>query len=203
MSGLATAPAGALPLAKFRTLALGDVLARACLPPPAAAVVAGLADTPAALAALRGANMLVEAARLAAFALPKREAVWWACMCAHAVPPEHSTEDDAAALSHAEAWVRQQSDETRRAAFAHAQAAGFGTPEAWAGVAAFWSGDSLSPLGQPAVPPAPHLAGTAVAGAVALASVRTHPERRGARLERFLDSAADIANGGSGRLDAE
>jgi len=203
MSGLAKAEPGAPKLAKMLGLKLPEILARAALPSPAAALVAGLADAPSAIAALRGQKMLVEASRLAAFALPKREAVWWACMCARAVPPEQVSEEDEAALVGAENWVRLQNDETRRAAFAHAQTAGFSTPEAWAGVAAFWSGDSMAPLGQAAVPPAAHLPGTAVAGAVALASVRTLPERRSARLERFLDSAADIARGGSGRLEPE
>jgi hypothetical protein len=203
MSGLASAPAGAPPLAKLRALPLAEVLARAALPSPATALVARLADVPAAIAALRGENMLVEAARLAAFALPRREAGWWACMCARAVPPEAATDDDMKAIEGAEEWVRKQTDEVRRSAFAHAQAASFGTPEAWTGVAAFWSGDSLAPLGQPAVPPGPHLAGTAVAGAVTLTSVRSLPERRGARLGRFLDSAADIASGGGGRLEPE
>jgi hypothetical protein len=190
-------------LVKLRTLPLADILARATLPATAASLVAGAADAPAAIATLRANDMLADAARLTAFALPRREAVWWACMCARAVPPAQSPDEDRLALESAEEWVRRQTDETRRAAFAHAQAAGFGTPEAWAGVAAFWSGESMSPLGQPAVPPGPQLPGTAVAGAVTLASVRTQPERRGARLARFLDSAADIANGGGGRLEPE
>ncbi|HTZ72062.1 MAG TPA: hypothetical protein VMB71_15510 [Acetobacteraceae bacterium] len=191
------------PLAKLRALPLAEVLGRATLPAAAVALVKGCADVPAAIETLRSAEMLVEATRLAAFALPRREAVWWACMCARAVPNGDASEDDMKALAAAEEWVRKQTDEVRRTAFAHAQTAGFATPEAWAGVAAFWSGDSLSPLGQPAVPPGAALAGTATAGAVALASVRSKPERRLGRLARFLDSAADIANGGGGRLEPE
>ena len=99
--------------------------------------------------------------------------------------------------------MRQQTERTRRAAFDLAQASGFGTPEAWAAVAAFWSGDSMAPEGQPAVPPAPHLTGTAVAGAVALAAVRGDAARRDARLKRFLESGRNIAAGGPGRLPAE
>ncbi len=102
-----------------------------------------------------------------------------------------------------EAWVRKPSDEISRAAFAAAEQARFGTPEAWAGVAAFWSGDSMAPAGQPAVPPAPHLAGLAITGAVTLASVRADPARQAARLARFLASGRDIASGGPGRMEAE
>ena len=103
----------------------------------------------------------------------------------------------------AEDWVRQQTDRSRRIAWDRAQAAGSGTPEAWAAIAAFWSGDSMSPEGQPAVPPAAHLAGTAAAGAVALASVRGDVTRREERLRRFLESGRNIATGGPGRLPAE
>ena len=88
-------------------------------------------------------------------------------------------------------------------AWGQAQSSGCSSPEAWAAIAAFWSGDSMSPEGQPAVPPAPHLAGTAAAGAVALASVRGEVTRRDARLHRFLESGRDIATGGPGRLPAE
>ncbi len=189
-------------LPKLRQMPLADALALAGLPPAAGASVADLPDVPAAVLALRSAGLAGEAARLVAFALPKREAVWWACMCARAVPAEVKN-DDRLALEQAEAWVFKPTDETRRQAFAHAQAAEFGTPEAWAAVAAFWSGDSMAPAGQAPVPPAPNLAGTAVAGSVALAAVRTRPERRGERLERFLASAAEIAGGGSGRMTPE
>jgi hypothetical protein len=188
---------------KLRGVVLADVLGYATLPPDAAKLVAGAADAPAAVSVLRAAGDLPNAARLMAFALPKREAVWWACMCVTAVPGAGISEDDRKALENAIQWVYRPTDETRRTAFAHAQAANFQTPEAWAAVAAFWSGDSIAPAGQATVPPAPNLPGTAVAGAVALAAVRTKPERRAARLERFLDAAADIAGGGSGRMEPE
>ncbi len=198
-----TAAPGAPGMPKLRAAVLADVLAHATLPADAMKLLAGAADAPAAVAALRAAGDLPNAARLMAFALPKREAVWWACMCVRAVPGAATSEDDQKALEGAIQWVYRPTDETRRAAFAHAQAADFQTPEAWAGVAAFWSRDSIAPAGQATVPPAPNLPGTAVAGAVALAAVRTTPERRGARLERFLDAAADIAGGGSGRMEPE
>jgi hypothetical protein len=173
------------------------------LSPAAAAVIAGCAEVPEALERLEQAGFLTEAMRLVAHALPKREAVWWACMCvSHTAPPDLPSIDRAAREA-AEEWVRQQTDKTRRVAFDHAQAGGCRSPEAWAAIAAFWSGDSMSPEGQPAVPPAPHLAGTAAAGAAALASVRGDVTRREARLRRFLESGRNVAAGGPGRLPAE
>ena len=157
----------------------------------------------AAVEKLAAAGFLIEAARLCAHALPRREAVWWAARCAAATAPEGLSDADREACALAESWVRRPADETRRAAMAKAELAGFTTPEAWAAVAAFWSGDSMSPADQPKVPPAPHLAGTAVAGAIILASVRAHPERQADRLRRFLAGAQDIAAGGAGTIEKE
>jgi len=173
------------------------------LPPEARQAIARCSAAVEALDELARAGFLIEATRLLAHALPKREAVWWACMCARHVPLPDLPEADGKALEAAEAWVRKQTDELRRQAMDLAQSSGFATPECWAAVAAFWSGDSMAPLGQPAVPPAPHLAGRAVSGAVALASVRTKPERATARLQQFLASGREIAAGGPGRLTPE
>ena len=182
---------------------LAEILPRVAPAPPAAACLHGVAAPAEALERLAAGGFEAEAARLAAHALPRREAVWWACQCAvHTAPPDLSA-DARAAREAAEEWVRRQTDELRRRAMAQAQASSFATPEAWAAVAAFWSGGSMAPPDQPAVPPAAHLTGTAVAGAVALASVRGHPERQKARLSRFLDSAREIARGAAGRLPPE
>jgi hypothetical protein len=173
------------------------------LAPDAEAAIDGCTDAGEALARLEAAGLLSAAGKLASHALPKREAVWWACMCAaHTAPPD-LPEADRMAREAAEAWVRRQTDEVRRQAMVQAQRTEFRSPEAWAAVGAFWSGDSMAPVGQAPVPPAPHLPGTAVAGAVALAAVRGDPMRQAARLVRFLQSARDIAAGGPGRLPAE
>jgi hypothetical protein len=157
-----------------------------------------------ALARLEQAGLLIEATRLVAHALPAREAVWWACSCSrHTAASGAAPATEAAVREAAEEWVRRQTDEHRRAAMKEAEKAGFGSPEAWAAVGAFWSGDSMAPPEAPKVPPQPHFTGLAVAGAVALAAARGQASRRDARLKRFLVSARDIASGGAGRLDAE
>jgi hypothetical protein len=198
------APAAApTPLLKLRGVALAGLLPRLGFAAPAAAAVAQAQDAAAGLAALQDAGLDAEACRLLAHALPRREAVWWACMCARHSAPAALDAADRLALEAAEAWVYRGEDATRRSGFAHAQAARFASPEAWAAVAAFWCGESMAPAGQVPVPPAPHLAGGAVIGSVLLAAVRGDPARRPARLARFLAAARDIAGGGSGRLPAE
>lgn len=157
-----------------------------------------------ALDRLERADLLDEAVRLVAHALPARESVWWACACAlHTSASSAASEPETVVRSAAEAWVRQPTDELRRAAMSEAERSGFTSPEAWAAVAAFWSGDSMAPPDAPKVPPQPHFTGLAVAGAVALAAVRGDANRRHERLQRFLGSAHDIAAGGAGRLEAE
>jgi hypothetical protein len=188
---------------KFDSRTWAVILPRLELPPEAAAQVASCALASEALASLEAGGLLVEAARLCAHALPAREAVWWAARCAAATASADLPQIDQEARALAEAWVRQRSDAIRREAMDKAQLAGCTSAEAWAAVAAFWSGDSMAPADQPKVPPAPHLTGVAVAGAVVLASVRGDPARQSARLKRFLVSARDIAAGGAGHLERE
>lgn len=143
-----------------------------------------------------------DAARFLAHALPKREAVWWACLCARASLATDAKPALLDALKAAEAWVYKPVEENRRAAMARAEAVGFESPASWAAVAAFWSGGSMAPPDAPAVPPGEALTGVAVAGAVILAAVQTEPERAAERYRLFLAQGIDIANGGSGRKNA-
>jgi len=176
---------------------------RASLSPEAQAPLKDCADVGEAVARLEAAGLTTEAVRVLAHALPKREGVWWACMCAANTAPADLGEPDRLARETAELWVRQQKDEQRRSAMTYSETSGFQSPEAWCGVAAFWSGDSLSPVGLPAVPPPPHAVGGAIVGAVALSAVRGEVKRQPARLKRFLESGRNIATGGPGRMPPE
>lgn len=189
--------------ARLDGLSLDAAVQRVFLSAPAAAVLAGCASVSAAIVRLSGGGFQAEATRLLAHALPVREAVWWACQCAAHTAPASLPRPQRAAWELARQWVRQPSDPLCRAAMDQAQLAGLDSPEAWTAVAAFWSGDSLAPVGQPKVPPAPHLPGTAAASAVQLAAVRHGAARQEARLEAFLRSAHEIACGGTGRLRPE
>jgi hypothetical protein len=165
--------------------------------------IGGVTDVVEALDQLQRHSFLDEAATLLAHALPKREAVWWACVCADHTRPADLSAADLLARAAAEAWVRRQRDELRVQAMEHAQAAGCQTPEAWSAVAAFWSGGADGPVNEEDAPPDDHLTGTAVTGALRLAAVRNHPNRQVRRLRRFLDSGRAIAAGQTGRLPLE
>ena len=85
---------------------LAPLLPRLELDGQASEILAGKPDAAAGIAALSAASRFPEAVRLAAHALPKREAVWWACMCARAVPDPNLPEADLKALAAAEAPER-------------------------------------------------------------------------------------------------
>jgi hypothetical protein len=138
-------------------------------------------------------DLLTEATRLLSYALPEREAVWWACRCvAHAVPLASVPEEQGAALVAAENWVRQPDDRTRLHAHLAAAKAGHRTPAAWAASAAFASPLPVS---------WPLRTGRKVERAVALAAAYGGTTHQPERLRHFIASGRDIAAGGAGRLE--
>jgi hypothetical protein len=172
------------------------------LTPEAAALLKPQGSVADFLSALVAAELMNDAVGVMAQALPKREAVWWACLATRTLLDAQTPPAVTAAIEAAEAWVYRPSEETRRAAMDRAQATKFDHPGVWAAVGAFWSGGSMAPPNVPAVPPAEHLTGVAVAGAVNLSAVMRQPEHAKDKLKGFLDQAIDIANGGTGRQQA-
>jgi hypothetical protein len=144
-------------------------------------------------------GLFPDAVRFLAHALPKREAVWWACLCARECLTPETPQASVAALQAAERWVYSPTEENRREAMALAEAAKFDSPQSWAAVAAFWSGGSMAPANAPAVPPGETLTAAAAAGAIMLSAVLREPHQAADKYRRFLAFGLDIANGGSGR----
>jgi hypothetical protein len=108
-----------------------------------------------------------EAVQFWANALPKREAVWWACQCVREGHGDEVPARAAAALAAAEKWVTEPTETHRRATEAAARdAGGMNTAAGFAAQAAFWSGGSLAAPGQPVVAPDDTLTAVAVLGAV-------------------------------------
>lgn len=143
----------------------------------------------------------IDAVRFLAHALPRREAVWWACLAARAaLDPGVAVQQ--AAVEAAEAWVYHPDEEHRRAAVMAAAPVANDSPARWAATAAAWTGGSLAPPDAPVVPPGETLTAQAVAGAVLLAAVRSAPERAPERYRQAIAQAIDIARGGAGRAAA-
>ena len=116
-----------------------------------------------------------DAVRLLAYALPKRDAVWWACLCVRQVTAAEIPPADLAALEAAERWVIEPHEANRRAAMQAAEGLAFQTPASWAAVAAFWSSGSIAPLDAPTMMPGAYLTAQAVSGGVMLAAARCAP----------------------------
>src|SRR4051812_12044948 len=75
------------------------------------------------LDALTAAGHFADALRFLAAALPKREAVWWACVCARQGYGTPVPAPAAAALAAAEKFAADPSDANRRATYTAAEAA--------------------------------------------------------------------------------
>jgi hypothetical protein len=139
-------------------------------------------------------SLFIDACRVLAFALPKREAIWWACQCLRLGKVAESPVDFAA-LEAAERWVAAPDDERRRTAHAASEAAGVGTPAGCVALATFLSGGSLAPPNVAEVPPADHLSAAAVAGALAMAAIAKNPVQAPEHSQRFIAIALEVANG--------
>jgi hypothetical protein len=137
----------------------------------------------------------LDAVKLLAYALPKAEAVWWACLCVRHVAGAKPADKVAAALAAAEKWVADPSEENRRACQAAAEAAELSSPAGCAAMAAFWSGGSLGPANTPVVPPPDHLTAHGAAGAVMLAAVMTDPAKAPEKYARFFALGLEVAAG--------
>ena len=144
----------------------------------------------------------IDATRFLAYALPKREATWWACLCAREALPPQPDDPAVGALKAAEAWVYKPSDENRRAALEKGQQIGTGAPVGWAALAAGWSGGSIGPPDGPAIEPGDNLTPAAVSVAIIEAAAADAADVQD-RLRRFVAAGLDIASGGTGRIRAK
>ncbi|QDV32781.1 hypothetical protein ElP_06210 [Tautonia plasticadhaerens] len=144
---------------------------------------------------LAGDGHFPEAVKLLALALPRREAVWWACRCCRESLTGDEPPEALSALEAAERWAADPIEEHRRAAHAAAEASGMEAPAGCAAMGAFFGGGSIAPPNVPDVPPAPHLTAHVVAGAVMLCAVRSEPEKAPEKYRAFLALGFSVADG--------
>jgi hypothetical protein len=126
-------------------------------------------------------------------ALPRREAVWWAWLCARTAAGDSPAEPVARILATTHAWIAEASDANRRTAYAAAEESGIGTPHGLAALAVFLSGDSLAPPNMEPVRPGPHDGAKAVAGAVMLAAVAAKPDQPAEAFRDFISQGLALA----------
>jgi hypothetical protein len=186
-------------LQKLRQSPAAEVAADFDASPEARELLPAHATIPAFLDVLLKQRLWVDAIRLLSFALPARERVWWACLMARDSLAPDARQDMLSCIEAAEEWVYRPTDPARRAVFPLAEAIGFESPAAYAGLAAYWAEGSLAPLDMPPVPPSPALSPTAAAAAVLLSAVIRDPAKAEAKYRAAIAAAVNIANGGNGQ----
>ncbi len=158
---------------------------------------------------LTARHLFDDVIRFMCYALPKPEAIWWACLCVRKAaaatgsnPAKSATAKNAAsnskdqrAVEAAERWLAEPSEDNRRAAAAAAEATNYDTAAGFAAAAAGWSGGSLAPPEFAAVPPSPLLTAQAVGGALRLASIALGQARMVTTQQEFLATGIEIADG--------
>lgn len=166
------------------------------------AVAEDLGDVPADLAPLDYVDQLVAdenamtGLMFTALALPKRDAVWWGCLCLRGMGGGDPL--TAEGLRLAEAWCRRPEEEERRAAGIFAEENYFEGAGPWIAFAAFTTSGSMAPAGLQAVPPSGEVCGKSVAMAIMLATQNEDAFVTIANHKVAIASAADFANDGDG-----
>jgi hypothetical protein len=143
-------------------------------------------------AELLGRKEYASATRFLAHALPKREAVWWACLSARQLP---SKPESAAAIEAAEKWVANPTDANRRATMPLAVQAGMASAAGCAALAAFVSEGSLAPPDADPVPPGEQLMPETVAGGILLGAGECGETKVASQLGSFLELGLEVACG--------
>jgi hypothetical protein len=141
------------------------------------------------LDSLRRDGLLNDAVDVVSYLLPKQYAIAWGTECwlsAHEGRDPDPVEKSAAAAAHR--WLKDPSEENRRAALTLADRLGHRNAGAWLAAAAGWTSGSMMPSGEFEVPPPPGLSGNAVAVALKLLAAQD-PPNYGPCLARFVDRA--------------
>ena len=138
-------------------------------------------------------EQFADAVRFLAHALPKREGVWWAWVCARRSSGSNPPPAIQASLSATEKWIAQPNEDNRRAAMKAAEEAQFSTAAGCAGLGAFFSGGSLAPPEAPVTPPGEFLTAKAVAGAIIMAAVTPAPEKAPETYRGFIAQGMEVA----------
>ena len=142
----------------------------------------------------------VECVRFIAHGLPKREAVWWACLASRSTHTPETEPLRQQTLKITEAWVRQPTEELRQQAEKLARKCKHKTPESWAATAAFWSAGSILDSEDHPMPAPPFLYAHGVSGAVGLAAVGPSEEEIHSNYLRLISQGLDLASGGKGSI---
>ena len=161
-----------------------------------ATLLAAGMTTSAYFAALLEAGCDADARKLLAFALPKRRALWWGCLCAWDGLRGKAQPAELFALECVTDFIQDPSEERRRAAQASRRGRHPSSPAGTLAAAAFLSTGSISVPGALTPIPAPeHLTGQLVSVAVYLSAAIREPARYKLHQRHYLALGEEIALG--------
>jgi hypothetical protein len=131
-----------------------------------------------------------------AHALPRREAVWWACLCVQVGPADGKilARQEQDALDAAVRWVLDPIEPHRRAAERPGRALGPRSLCGYIALAAFYSGGSVNPPGQPIRAPASVKTAQCITHAMLRIANKFYPRLRDEALDQFLAIGSEIAD---------
>ncbi len=139
-----------------------------------------------------------DAINLLSHSLPKREAVWWACICAKQNAEQLNNELYDETLKIAEKWVYDPSEKNRRLAEFYAEKGKYETAAAWVAAAAFWCGDSIVAENEPKIAPDEYLYAHAVSGSILTSVSMESDEDMSEIFKKYIEHGINIAKGGNG-----
>ncbi len=138
---------------------------------------------------------LAEARRVLAHAMPKRRALWWACLCAQDAYRNDLPPQVALAVETVVRFVHDSSEANRRETERIGRSFPSSRLEACLAMAAFFSGGNISLPHLPTVAPRPFVTGRLVGVSVYLASVARSAARYKDHLRQYLSLGVGIARG--------
>lgn len=140
-----------------------------------------------------------DAVTMLAHALPKREAVWWACLAAK-YSLDSGADDQLMALQAAERWVREPNDNNRGIAKKFGEKRRKKHAADWAATAASWCTGNMIDDDSVHVPPPDFLYAHAVAACISMAALAAGADQMPQTYQMFLRQGFDLATGGSGKV---
>ncbi len=149
--------------------------------------------------ALAAGDTPEDALTFCAYALARREAVWWGCQCVRLVAEIKPGGEDPSLIA-AEDWVRDPDDDRRVAALKLGNESDRRGPTPWLALAAGWSGGNISLLGGASVPSKPDMTAKAIKTAILVALARVAARERAPRLALCVDGGLKLMQyeGGQG-----
>lgn len=138
------------------------------------------------LEGLRRSGTPEDAVSLLAYALGRREAVWWAAQSVRLLLAIGARDTDAP-LQAAEAWVRDPDDLRRREALRLGMLGNRRLASPWVALAAGWSGGNVGPSAHAIVPATPEMTPKAVRTAILVALATVNARERSNRLQAAID----------------